>query len=412
MRISAISAISGYAAGGLLIALLLVTRLEAHEPPAGLLAHLTFDGTLADATGNGFGGEAIGKGDTPAAPQFTQGKYGQALRLDGDTAVVVPLDLHFDQYPEVTVTGRIYLETEDARGTVISTGSGDGPQLRVIGRGIYADRPGGGRVEANKALRDGRWQFFAGTWDYRSGTLRLNWRARSMQEKFKTGDLDPPGQDVFIGVASERFNVDLQNALIDDLRIYGRKLSEDDLVGLRLGSAAEGLASEDRIRADVPAGQFERLAIPGDQFACRSIPGDQFECVSIPGDQFEKLAIPGDQFDGVRIPGDQFGQLQVPGERFDIDDLTNPTLIPGDQFSPAAVPGDQFACRSIPGDQFECAQIPGDQFEELAIPGDQFDGVRIPGDQFDATMIPGDQFACRSIPGDQFECVSIPGDQF
>lgn len=210
----------------------------AHEPPSGLLAHFTFDGTLADATANGLAGQAIGKEDEPVKAQFAEGKFGQALRLSGKSAVLVPLDLHFEQYPEVTVTGWVYLQNREARGVLIGTGAGDGPQLRVNGESLYGLHPGG-RAVANKVLREGRWHFFAGTWDYRSGTMRLNWRARSKQEPFKTENLDPPGQDIFIGALNDRLGRAAKGLLIDDVRVYGRMLSADELVGLRLGPPGE-----------------------------------------------------------------------------------------------------------------------------------------------------------------------------
>ncbi|WP_405231117.1 LamG-like jellyroll fold domain-containing protein [Lentisalinibacter salinarum] len=220
--------------------LCLCQSAQAHEPPGDLLAHFTFDGTLADASGNGFNGEALGKGDTVPQPSFVDGKYGQGIQLNGDWAVIAPLDLNPDQYPEVTVTGWVFLENEEARGALLGTGSGDGPNIRVNGDTAFIVRPGGGRNQANNALRPGRWFFFAGTWDFDGGNLRLNWRARSQTQSFDPAEADPPAQDTFIGALNDGLQRSARGLRLDDVRIYARRLAPEELAGLQLGPTGDG----------------------------------------------------------------------------------------------------------------------------------------------------------------------------
>jgi len=231
---------SGTAGIAALISVLtaLAPAAKGHEAPTDLLAHFTFDDTLADASGNGFDGEAITGDDRPGSPVFVDGKYGQALWFEGAQAVLVPLDLHRDEYPTVTITGWVHLRNDDAGGVLVGTGSGDGPKIQITGDDIFAEHAGG-RNQANNALRPGRWFFFAGTWDYDAGTVRLNWRARSQQESFDPTDLDAPAPDLFIGALNERLGVAARELRLDDIRIYARALTAEELVGLRLGPAGD-----------------------------------------------------------------------------------------------------------------------------------------------------------------------------
>lgn len=220
--------------GLLACGLLALVVVRAHEPPSGLLAHFPFDGDLADATGNGFSAETIGRGDEPPAPLRTaEGRFGTALAFDGTSALRVPLDLHFELYPQITVTGWVYREREDSRGTLIGTGRGHGPEVTLVKGDMFSPHSNG-RHLAHDAIREGRWYFFAATWDYQSGLQRLNWRARSSEEAFDVTDLKAPAQDLWIGARNDRSSF-AEALRIDDVRIYGRVLSEQEIVGLRLG---------------------------------------------------------------------------------------------------------------------------------------------------------------------------------
>jgi hypothetical protein len=204
-----------------------------HEPPSGLLAHLPLDGSLADASGNEFDGIGLAGDGERRAPSYVEGKFGRGVQLDGDTAVLIPLDVYFERYPEVTITGWVFVESDDARGALIGTGGGDGPEIRVNGDTLFALRPGGGRNTAHGALRPGRWTFFAGVWNYRNGTMRLAWGSRSSTENFSTDDLDAPGQDVVIGAKNHRMNLAGNSTRLDDIRVYGRSLERAELARLR-----------------------------------------------------------------------------------------------------------------------------------------------------------------------------------
>ncbi|WP_405231125.1 LamG-like jellyroll fold domain-containing protein [Lentisalinibacter salinarum] len=213
--------------------------VHGHEPPSDLLAHLPMDGSLADASGNGFEGEGLAGVGERRPPRYVEGKFGRAVQLDGDTAVLIPLDLDFERYPEVTITGWVFVENDDARGALFGTGGGDGPEMRLNGDSLIAVRPGGGREVAHSALRPGRWTFFAGTWNYRDGTMRVTRGSRSSSTSFAVNDLDAPGQDVVIGAQNYRMNLAGNATRIDDVRIYGRSLDEAELARLRTDESGD-----------------------------------------------------------------------------------------------------------------------------------------------------------------------------
>jgi len=310
-------------------------------------AHFTFDGNLNDSSGNAYNGQMIGAKGVVASPQFVDGKYGQALQFDGTSAMRSFVDLHFDTCPEVTVTAWIQVTDGERKGTqeLVSTGSGSGPGIRLLGANLILKGSANGIMRRNVVRPNAGWMFVAGVYDYTNGTYTLYSRNRGMDKQMGKSR-KPPEEAIWVGA----FNDDLANAatniVIDDVRIYGRLFNKDEIQAVRTGA---GITGRD-------GGTLNALAptnLPG--AAPTQIPGDQFDPATptqIPGDQFDPATptlIPGDQFDPATptlIPGDQF-------------DPETPTLIPGDQFDPAMP-------TQIPGDQFDPATptlIPGDQFD-------------------------------------------------
>jgi len=243
----------------LALAVLVSSAAHAHERPTGFLAHFTFEAQLEDSKGpqppggsamltdrtrNGHDAVPVGAGASGGGGSLVrEGKFGNAIGFDGDAALVVPLDLHYELYPAVTITGWLFLESDEARGFVVGTGSGHGPTIRISGRDLIASHPNG-RNQVNKVLRPGRWIFFAGTWDYRDGTMRLSWRSRSSEESFATDDLKPPGQDVVLGARNFRLAGAAEELRIDEIRIFGRVLSADELAVLRSQEPGENPTAE------------------------------------------------------------------------------------------------------------------------------------------------------------------------
>ena len=199
-------------------------------------AYFKFDGNLSDSSGNGHDGTMIGTKGTPASPAFSAGVDGQALHVDGTSAMRTYLDLNYESCPKVTVAGWIRVDSIDVRSTqyILSTGGGSGPGLRSSGTTAVLTGTGNGLIY-QKALRDERaWFFFAGVYDYEAGTYRFHWRDRIFEGKL-SGSRRPPEDAFWVGAYNDSVNYASEGAHIDELRVIGKTLTPEEIRELRGG---------------------------------------------------------------------------------------------------------------------------------------------------------------------------------
>lgn len=205
-------------------------------------AYFTFDGNLADTGGNGYDGTMIGKKGVLATPQFSDGKFGQALQLTGDSAMRAFVDLHFDTCPQVTITAWVQYSGE-VSGTknIVSTGFGNGPGIRSVGSSLNLSGTANGIWQTNGIRQGAGWMFVAGVYDYEAGTYTLYSRGRSMNAKIGSSR-KVPEEAIWVGALNDGLAGAASNVLIDDLRIYGRALDKDEIHRLRIGETEKNLA--------------------------------------------------------------------------------------------------------------------------------------------------------------------------
>ena len=199
-------------------------------------AWFPFDGNLSDASGNGYDGTMIGKGGVPALAQFSTGVVGQALQVDGRSAMRAYIDLNPDACPQVTITAWIRVESNDVNSSqfLISTGAGNGPGLRSSGTIAVLTGNGNGLMQRD-ALRDGRaWFFFAGVYDYAANTYRFHWRDRIVEGQLAESRR-PPDDALWVGAFNDQLHHAFKNAYVDELRITGRTLTPGELARMRGG---------------------------------------------------------------------------------------------------------------------------------------------------------------------------------
>ncbi len=375
----------------LLAATLATVNGTAAQGEASLIGHWSLDGHANDSAG-GNNGSLFGiEKDSESLPTAVPGKFGQALAFDGNASVEIPIDLDYRTQEALTITMWVNLNGSArpaAAQTLVSTGSGDGPNITLSQDQLRA-RAGGKTVGPRRSLIPDGWNFVAVSWDHKAGQLWMhvnnveayypityeNKRAQGMYFSPRDPDAELHGRKaqkryLWLGSKDNSGKVyALQDAAIDDVRIYSGLLSPEQLAQLSEGRT-DGVIAQSVSAAEafpgLEAGNLDQYglgtAIPGDQYdpGSATIPGDQYEpgSATIPGDQYE----PG----STTIPGDQY----EPGS----------TTIPGDQYEPgsATIPGDQYepGSATIPGDQYEpgSATIPGDQYEpgSATIPGDQY----------------------------------------
>lgn len=195
-------------------------------------AYFSFDGSLDDSGGSGHHGRMIGKEGAAAKPRFVDGRNGQALELDGASAMRAYLDLHPDICPRVTISAWLRVDPS-VSGTrmLVSTGNPGSPGFHVSGGTLTVHGPGNGLWEKEVFRPQGGWTFVAAVYDYEAGTYSINWRGRS-----RTGELGDrwrePEEALWVGAMTDRLAHPASGVVIDDLRIIGSALSAEDLRAL------------------------------------------------------------------------------------------------------------------------------------------------------------------------------------
>ena len=203
-------------------------------------AYFSFDGDLQDSGGNRYHGLMVGKGSTLATPQFVQGRVGQALQLDGTSAMRSFIDLNFDTCPQVTVTAWIQVLGTGVKGTqyIFSTGSGSGPGIRVSGTNLSLSGSANGIIQRNAIRANAGWMFVAGVYDYTKGTYTLYSRNVDRGIDKKMGDgLKPPEEAIWVGAFNDSMSNPAVGLLIDDLRIHGQALGAEELRAVKENTA-------------------------------------------------------------------------------------------------------------------------------------------------------------------------------
>jgi len=211
-------------------------------------AHYAFDGDLQDAGGNSYNGQMIGKDGAKASAQFTDGKYGQALQLDGTSAMRSFIDMHFDTCPQVTITAWIQVVGMERKGVqyVFSTGSGSGPGIRVSGTNLSLSGSANGIIKRNAIRANAGWMFVAGVYDFTKGTYTLYSRNIDRGIDKEMGDSrKAPEEAIWVGAFNDGLAGPATGILIDDLRIYGRALGKDEIRKLQIGETEKNLVAED-----------------------------------------------------------------------------------------------------------------------------------------------------------------------
>jgi len=207
---------------------------------AGLQAHYEFEGNANDSSGSARNGTVMGD------PFFGAGKVGQAISLDG-----------LGDYVEITgykgvlgssaVTVTAWVKTSstgttdagsDSTNAIVGWGSGTANQrfgFRIDGGRLRAEHAGG-NIQGQTNLADGQWHHVAvtvqenSTISYPDVILYLD----GNDDTRPTTDPDPfnitAAEDVRIGsrpAGGDRFFM----GQIDDVRIYERELSPDEIAG-------------------------------------------------------------------------------------------------------------------------------------------------------------------------------------
>ncbi len=199
----------------------------------GLVAHWKFDemrGEIAkDSSGNGNVGRLVGN------PVWAKGKTGGALSFDGDgDYVAVGNESNFDITEQITVAAWIKVNKFDrAWQTIVGKGDNTWRLARYKeenGLKLNCDDESGYvGVAGDMTVNDGGWHHVAGVYDGKKMYLYVDGKLDASVEH--TGKIRTDDYDVYIGENTEVLGHEW-DGLIDDVRIYDRALSADEIVQL------------------------------------------------------------------------------------------------------------------------------------------------------------------------------------
>ncbi|MBN1444444.1 MAG: LamG domain-containing protein [Planctomycetes bacterium] len=197
--------------------------------------------TAKDGSGKGRNGKLLG--GLTFEKDGVEGRRGRALKLDGGRESQVRIE----GYKGVTGTGprtvAVWMQTERARGQLLSWGKDDGGKMFILGfiRAGVGVTPKGGYLYTLDKVHDGKWHHVVAVVEkaelpnlhddvklYKDGEIAVIDDIGLLDLwPLETGD----EQDVTIGSGYE--------GLIDDVRIYDRALSAEEVKALFEGKAAK-----------------------------------------------------------------------------------------------------------------------------------------------------------------------------
>lgn len=232
---------------------------------ATLLAYLPFDDSpLVQEAARDVESEAVDLSSATATEGLrTSGRYGGGIRFrSGSGQVLIPLNLDFRSYPQVTISLWLRVSPDHAEswpgGYLISTGAArDGtPALSLYNDEIAADAGYQKLVNHAGSLPVDEWIHVAGVWDYEARTVRLytgehhaewegvgmdpaelaaNGRTQSMLDH----PLDPENEEfppqpyVVLGAQRMGGGRAVEGVSVDDVRIYAGAMTPEEIATIR-----------------------------------------------------------------------------------------------------------------------------------------------------------------------------------
>lgn len=197
---------------------------------ADLVAHLTFDNTLTDTTGNHDGTFA-------GTPVYVGGVAGQALQFDGVSNFVTlanPTNINFgrDYSISVWIQYQTFVSGEQAilSKTTPSGWAYPGKQWLVKNGGLYTDGFGQGSFQADYPTvygttpTDGSWHHCVCTYSAET-TPHLIWYLDTQPIDQTNSWMEAPDATNQVVILGARAGVDYFSGSMDDLQIYDQTLS-------------------------------------------------------------------------------------------------------------------------------------------------------------------------------------------
>ena len=280
-----------------------------------LVAWYRFDGDASDSSGNNLHGTEMGD------PTYTTGVFGQAIDMDGDGDYIdCGLDPKFDITDQITFTYWIQVRAFDKQwNTVLSRGDDSWRSSRADLNSFMEAAVGGTTGNYTYGVTpvdDGQWHHVGWVYDGTMNYLYVDGEVDATEEN--SGQITVSSYPLYIGDNSQATGR-YWNGLIDDVMIFNRGLSQEEIQQIMQTSAgAYPIASspnpaDGALHADTwvtlswKAGDF---AVSHDVYL-----GDNFDDVDAgTGDTFQGNQ--GDTFYIAGFPGFAYPEGLVPGTTY------------------------------------------------------------------------------------------------
>lgn len=212
----------------------------------GLVGHWKMDedswdgtsGEVKDVSGYGNHGTAVNGADTAI------GKEGRCGEFDGvDDYVEVPDDTSLDNYEQLS--GFAWIRTSDNLGRIIAkdsttytgdrtgwallatTQNFDGELMLYLG---FTGDPGNfNQVHSGVAINDNKWHYVGFTWDSSKDLASIYIDGKLIHTESETEEIEPNNQPLTIGRGAELHPTDPFDGLIDEVRIYSRPITAEEV---------------------------------------------------------------------------------------------------------------------------------------------------------------------------------------
>jgi len=230
----------------LILALCLFQTRIANADDPSLVAWYRFDGNALDSSGNELHGKEIGN------PTYEAGVFGQAIRLDGNGDYIdCGLAPEFDITDYITFTYWIkVIDFDKGWNTVLSKGDDSWRSARAAYNDFMEAAVTGTTGDYTYGVtpvNDGQWHHVGFVYDGRRNYLYVDGKRDASEPS--TGKINVSSYPLWIG-GNAQWPGGWWNGLIDDVRIYNRALSQEEIQIIMQGSTGEYLQASNPTPAD------------------------------------------------------------------------------------------------------------------------------------------------------------------
>jgi hypothetical protein len=214
-----------------IVLVVLAPALSSTASAAGLVGWWTFDetsGTTAkDSSGKGNDGRIVG------TPQWVPGKIGGALQFNGSTYVDCGNGPSLNVREQITIAFWFKVQAfSNTWEAFLAKGDGAYRASRSNGtdNATHMGITGGNYFDAVTIITDNQWHFWTGTYDGTTATIYIDGKQDATRQ-YSGGIGDSSSYNLYIG-ENQQATGRMLHGLLDDVRIYDRALSEQQILDL------------------------------------------------------------------------------------------------------------------------------------------------------------------------------------